>query len=175
MAEVNTGEIRALAAVMGYCTDPGFYYNSLPNVANEITNSPTIAQTIQALSNQDVGQVSTGIAAASVAAPLTAATAASGAACSGSGPSGSAPASPVCWSDKPANVVPYSGGTVTMPPSAELSLPDPSNAGLGDYPPWGDAFGSSAGGNAVSDWVNANPGIVAAALLAAVALLWGKG
>jgi hypothetical protein len=52
--------------------------------------------------------------------------------------------------------------------------------GMGDLPPWGDSFqpadggAAAAPGAAVASWVSDNPGVVAAAFLAAVALLFGK-
>jgi len=80
-----------------------------------------------------------------------------------------------------------SGGVCTASIAANFQmaqyLPTPAQvaaAGLGDLPPWGDSFQPTGGPSgaipASSDgsWASANPGLIAAALLATVALLFGK-
>jgi len=53
-------------------------------------------------------------------------------------------------------------------------------AGLGDLPPWGDSFQPNGGpsgavpASSAGSWAAANFGLIAAALLATVALLFGK-
>jgi hypothetical protein len=80
-----------------------------------------------------------------------------------------------------------SGGVCTASIAANFQmaqyLPTPAQvaaAGLGDLPPWGDSFQPTGGpsgavpASSAGSWASANPGLIAAALLATVALLFGK-
>ena len=172
VAAINAGANRARAAVFGYCTNPGGFPGSV-NLQNEITSAPAVVQTIQALAGTTVDQVGAGTTATGSVAPTTQGTAAAAAAGLVT-PSGS---NPVCWSDRPVATVPVSNPIVPPPPG--LSLPNPSNVGLGDYPPWGDAYGPAGvdltgAATSVANWFQNNPAISVAIMLAAVALLLGR-
>jgi len=80
-----------------------------------------------------------------------------------------------------------SGGVCTASLPSNFQMPQylPTQAqvaaaGLGDLPPWGDSFQPTGGpsgavpASSVGSWAAANPGLIAAALLATVALLFGK-
>lgn len=171
LATVNASENAARNAVLGYCTDPASY-PAMPNIQNEIASAPTIPQIVANLIGTNVGQVANGTMSTGTSSGVSPTA-------SGVPVGGSNPAVPVCWSDAPISTVPLQGTTPAMPPVPSLLLPDASNAGLGDYPPWGDAFSGASGNPAavlssVTNWFAQNPGLTFAGALLLIAALFGK-
>jgi hypothetical protein len=170
LAKVNAGETRARNAVLGYCTNPAPYIDFWPNIAAEIASSPSIPEIVANMTGTDYGQVANGVTATGI-------TAMGPGASSGASPlMGGPAAAPGCWNDAPVNTIPIQGTNPRMPPVPPRSLPDRGNAGLGDYPPWGDQFqnGGAATLADVSNWFLQNPGVTLAAILFGVAILFGK-